>query len=180
MICEKCGKEFTEDYRKDPVYRKTPMRFCSRFCANSKVFSLESRELKRQKNKGKINISPKNHIFSSEDRSLGGIKSGIIRKQSAINKALFILENGAKYEEANKVWRYIRNIIIEEKGKCEECGVLPIWQGKPLSFHVDHIDGDLDNNKKENFRVLCPNCDSQTEFFGSKNKGRGRRIRGFM
>lgn len=32
LICEFCGKEITEDYRKD---KRTPQRFCSRSCANS-------------------------------------------------------------------------------------------------------------------------------------------------
>lgn len=32
-ICETCGKEFTEDYRKSKSSRRTPMRFCSRSCA---------------------------------------------------------------------------------------------------------------------------------------------------
>jgi hypothetical protein len=36
MICEKCGKEFKEDFRKDKAtIRKTPTpRFCSKSCAN--------------------------------------------------------------------------------------------------------------------------------------------------
>lgn len=32
-ICETCGKEFTEDYRRSKSSRRTPMRFCSRSCA---------------------------------------------------------------------------------------------------------------------------------------------------
>lgn len=39
MICEKCGKEFSEDYRTDKRQRTKPMRFCSRNCANTKVHS---------------------------------------------------------------------------------------------------------------------------------------------
>ncbi len=42
MICEKCGKEYEEDYRKDIKYKKVhPSRFCSRSCANSKEVSPE-------------------------------------------------------------------------------------------------------------------------------------------
>lgn len=40
MICEKCGKEFFEDWRKDSSQRKNvPARFCSRSCANTKSAS---------------------------------------------------------------------------------------------------------------------------------------------
>lgn len=42
MICEKCGKEFFEDWRKDKETKKTPCRFCSRSCANSRKFSNEA------------------------------------------------------------------------------------------------------------------------------------------
>lgn len=50
MICERCGQTYSIDYRKDATRRKTPSRFCSRSCANSKVFTAETRELKSRKN----------------------------------------------------------------------------------------------------------------------------------
>lgn len=39
MVCEKCGKEFFEDWRKDKRTRETPCRFCCRSCSNSKTHS---------------------------------------------------------------------------------------------------------------------------------------------
>lgn len=54
--------------------------------------------------------------------------------------------------------------------KCEECGIED-WQGKPISFHLEHIDGNHYNHSLENLQILCPNCHSQTETFsGKKNK----------
>lgn len=46
MVCEKCGKEFFEDWRKDlKTIRKNPIpRFCSRSCANSKTRTKEIKE----------------------------------------------------------------------------------------------------------------------------------------
>lgn len=43
MICETCGKEFNEDWRKDRQSRKTPCRFCSRTCSNTKIHSDETK-----------------------------------------------------------------------------------------------------------------------------------------
>ena len=43
-ICECCGKEFEEDYRKDKKLRKTIPRFCSRTCANKRKHSLETKQ----------------------------------------------------------------------------------------------------------------------------------------
>jgi hypothetical protein len=37
------------------------------------------------------------------------------------------------------------------------------------------IDGDASNNLRSNIRMICPNCDSQTDTFKSKNKNSKRR-----
>lgn len=42
-------------------------------------------------------------------------------------------------------------------------------------FVLDHIDGDCSNNKRENLRLICPNCDSQTSTFKLKTKNSKRR-----
>lgn len=39
---------------------------------------------------------------------------------------------------------------------------------------ADHIDGDWQNNRPENLRLLCPNCDSLQPTYGGLNKGNGR------
>lgn len=52
--------------------------------------------------------------------------------------------------------------------KCSDC-TLNEWQGKSLTLQLDHVDGNLQNNKLSNLRWLCPNCHSLTPTFGSKN-----------
>lgn len=68
--------------------------------------------------------------------------------------------------------RALKPYLIEKFGeKCFECGQDGTWNNKPLVLQLDHIDGDSDNNFPKNLRLLCPNCHSQTENFGSKGKG---------
>ena len=52
--------------------------------------------------------------------------------------------------------------------RCVFCQIGPQWNGKPLVLQLDHIDGNSDNNMPDNLQLLCPNCHSQTETFGSK------------
>ena len=65
-------------------------------------------------------------------------------------------------------------IINEQNGVCAICSQPAIWNGKPLVFVLDHIDGNAANNRRENLRCICPNCDSQLDTFKSKNKNGAR------
>jgi len=68
-------------------------------------------------------------------------------------------------------------ILQEQNNKCAICGIEPIWNDKPMPFILDHIDGNSDNNSRENIRMICSNCDSQLDTYKSKNFGNGRYYR---
>jgi hypothetical protein len=56
---------------------------------------------------------------------------------------------------------------------CYVCG-LTEWLGRPLSLILDHANGLHYDNRLENLRLLCPNCNSQTDTFAGRNKGVSR------
>lgn len=63
--------------------------------------------------------------------------------------------------------RLFRADILKEE--CSECG-LREWRGKKLSLELDHKNGNRTDNRKENLRILCPNCHSQTPTYRGRNK----------
>ena len=75
-----------------------------------------------------------------------------------------------------KARRTARRYLIEKYGnKCSICGI-DHWNNKPLTLIVDHIDGDVTNTSIDNFRLICPNCDSQLPTFKYKNRKNCKRI----
>ena len=71
------------------------------------------------------------------------------------------------------VWR--RNAGIPPRCDIPTCQfhAQPLtWRGKELPVILDHINGNNRDNNPANLRYLCPNCDSQLETRGGKNRGR--------
>ena len=59
--------------------------------------------------------------------------------------------------------KLLKGGLIENK--CAECKCDPVWRGVKLVLVLDHINGVHDDNRLENLRFLCPNCNSQQPTF---------------
>ena len=73
--------------------------------------------------------------------------------------------------------REAKKFLIETRGhRCEIC-LRRRWLGEPIPLVLDHIDGNADNWHVTNFRLLCANCDAQTDTYKGRNYGFGRHSR---
>lgn len=81
---------------------------------------------------------------------------------------IFVLDrrNGTR-EKILSLRRALKESGLKEV--CEVCNLLPEWQGKPLTLHIDHRNGNPLDNRPGNPRFLCPNCHTQSETYGAKN-----------
>jgi len=48
---------------------------------------------------------------------------------------------------------------------CELCGQDENWRGHYMALRLDHINGDNTDNRLENLRIVCPNCDATLPTF---------------
>lgn len=83
-----------------------------------------------------------------------------------------ILVIGSTYSRANLKERLYREGI--KRRLCEICGQDENWNGHRMSMILDHINGDATDNRLENLRLVCPNCNATLDTHCGRNKHRGR------
>jgi len=154
MKCVTCNNEITNKYAK---------KFCNRSCAAK--FNGSKYPKRKKTGKEAICLQCKKqfvyHIKSSNGKFCSNKCCGRYRFETYTTKRI---ENGESCHSET-----LRKYLSEKKGyKCESCK-LSNWLDREISLHVDHIDGNSDNNFPSNLRLLCPNCHSQTETFCGRN-----------
>ena len=93
---------------------------------------------------------------------------------SLSNKRKIKLSNEEMFIENSNIGRsVIRGRILSKNllpYNCEVCGCCDIWQGVKMPFILDHKNGINTDNRLENLRWLCSNCDSIQPTYKSKNQ----------
>jgi len=163
MVCENCNCEHNGEYGSG--------RFCSSKCARSFSTNRNREEINKKVSeslRGRESWVPKEHRrgFSKEQQ----IKGGLVSAQKIREKVLRLWR-----EEGKLCKNAIKDMILKEQNcRFSICGIEPMWNGKPMIFILDHIDGDNENNSRENLRLVCSNCDSQLPTYKNKNKNRNK------
>jgi 5-methylcytosine-specific restriction endonuclease McrA len=84
-----------------------------------------------------------------------------------------MLVDGRPCAGATLAKRLITAGILERCcARCKRAG----WEGQLIPLELDHINGDHDDNRLENLRLLCPNCHALTETYRGRNVRRRRTL----
>jgi len=92
-------------------------------------------------------------------------------KNSSITPLSEILKKNSTYSRYALKSRLLKECLL--KNKCYICGLENQWNNQNLILVLDHINGDKYDNRIENLRMLCPNCNSQTKTFCRSNGNMG-------
>lgn len=97
-----------------------------------------------------------------------GIKiPDLIKRRNVDNEDIF--KQNSKVAQTVLRRRYTK---LYPPQRCAICGQGLIWNGERLTLILDHIDGNNRNNRLENLRWVCPNCDIQLPTSRGKNIGK--------
>jgi hypothetical protein len=80
-----------------------------------------------------------------------------------------VLVEGSTYERKRLKRRLVEAGLKELR--CEMCGQGEMWRGVRMGLVLDHVNGVWNDNRLENLRFLCPNCNATLDTHcGRKNR----------
>lgn len=169
-----CSKVITSKYSN---------KFCSRSCAASWNNSLKPKRIAENKvhkclNCGRETSNPK---YCSR-ACVGAAQTKLVSLKCPVCTQNFVARRNRKFcsdscsREARKTVSVRDILFIKQQGKCLICS-RKTWNKGPIPLELDHIDGNSENNKERNLRLICPNCHAQTPTYKGRNIGKGRHSR---
>ena len=165
-LCATCGVEFVAK-----ADRK--QKFCSRSCSATFSNKYSPKRLEIYKSRKKFCLWCSEDIIGHGKTYCSlGCKTRYYQKKAVEEW----LNNPEKAQTGYSLKKPIRDYLISQaENRCSSCGwneINPVTRRTPLE--IDHINGDSNDNRIENLRVLCPNCHSLTPTYRALNKKSSR------
>ena len=154
----------------DVFLKKPKKKFRYRYeLGDDKIISVSNDSITMRDASHKLNIPYTTFIRVAKELDCYNPKQGFNE-----NKSGYKVDTNEYLE--NK--RFIGTVHLKERlfnqnmkqNKCEICGTEGVWMNKPIALHLHHIDGNKRNNNLSNLQILCPNCHTQTDTYGSKKR----------
>ncbi len=195
------GPKYCQNLECKKLLTHYQQKFCSATCS-AKITTKGRKHTRETRKKISLSLGGDGKLKSNKTRKLKDNppitikkyclncgKSILPRKKYCSNRC----QHDYKYKYQVKKWlngeisgsvkggcsSFVKRFLREKYGnKCSLCG----WQEvniitNNVPVEVDHIDGNHENNRPENLRLICPNCHSLTPTYKALNAGKGRNYR---
>ena len=114
----------------------------------------------------KLSASERQLKIDPEKRKLRAQKAHKARMETWTKKRKERVDS-YPFDELNNAEK--RERIFNEQMECCDVCNNKTWNGLPITLELDHISGNRNDETRDNLRLICPNCHSQTDTYKVKN-----------
>lgn len=97
------------------------------------------------------------HFETKEDIYKKSLGANAIKRKKSISEIL--IEN-SDFDRTHLKKRLYDEGLKERFCEMKDCGQGEVWMGKKMSLILDHINGVYNDNRIENLRIVCANCNA--------------------
>ena len=106
-------------------------------------------------------------LFNIDTKHFRLCSYGNTKKRNKVELSEILVENSTYLYTTNLKEKLYSEGLKERI--CELCGQNEIWNEKKISLILDHINGVNTDNRIENLRIVCPNCNATLPTHGGRN-----------
>ena len=152
MNCENCNDTHIGEYGS------------GRFCGAKGARGFSTKQSREEINK-KVSQSLTGRVrtTSTNAQRAGAVKGGKTNRENRIAHYVDLPFDSLPPK------RQRMRIFDEQAHACRRCKNKK-WQDELIPLEIEHIDGNNQNNDRENLELLCPNCHALTETWRGRNK----------